>query len=58
MFKFSRFYPSDYQRGRDFVADLDKFFSNLPKGWPYAVERRNKHRGYGEPRRLATPEAS
>jgi uncharacterized protein YecE (DUF72 family) len=42
MFEFSRFYPSDYQHGRDFVADLDKFFGNLPKGWPYAVEMRNK----------------
>ena len=43
MFEFSRFYPSDYEHGRDFVADLDKFFGNLPKGWPYAVEMRNKH---------------
>lgn len=43
MFEFSRFYPSDYEHGRDFVADLDKFFANLPKGWPYAVEMRNKH---------------
>jgi uncharacterized protein YecE (DUF72 family) len=25
------------------VADLDKFFGNLPKGWPYAVEMRNKY---------------
>lgn len=43
MFEFSRFYPSDYEHGRDFAADLDKFFSQLPKGWPYAVEMRNKH---------------
>jgi uncharacterized protein YecE (DUF72 family) len=43
MFEFSRFYSSDYEHGRDFVADLDKFFGNLPKGWPYAVEMRNKH---------------
>lgn len=43
MFEFSRFYPSDYEHGRDFVADLDKFFGNLPKGWPYAVEMRNKN---------------
>ena len=39
MFEFSRFYPSDYEHGRDFVADLDKFLGQLPKGWPYAVER-------------------
>jgi uncharacterized protein YecE (DUF72 family) len=43
MFEFSRFFPSDYEHGRDFVADLDKFFGNLPKGWPYAVEMRNKN---------------
>ena len=43
MFEFSRFYPSDYEHGRDFVADLDKFLGELPKGWPYAVEMRNKH---------------
>ena len=43
MFEFSRFYPSDYEHGRDFVADLDKFFGSLPTGWPYAVEMRNKH---------------
>ena len=43
MFEFSRFYPSDYQRGQDFVADLDGFLGKLPAGWPYAVEMRNKH---------------
>jgi len=41
MFEFSRFYPSDYEHGREFVADLDKFLAALPKGWPYAVEIRN-----------------
>jgi uncharacterized protein YecE (DUF72 family) len=41
MFEFSRFYPSDYEHGRDFVADLDKFLAALPKSWPYAVEMRN-----------------
>jgi uncharacterized protein YecE (DUF72 family) len=41
MFEFSRFYPSDYEHGREFVADLDKFLGHLPKGWPYAVEMRN-----------------
>lgn len=43
MFEFSRFHQNDYEHGRDFVADLDKFFGALPKGWPYAVEMRNKH---------------
>ena len=43
MFEFSRFYPSDYEHGRDFVADLDKFLGALPKGWPYGLEMRNKN---------------
>ena len=42
MFKFSHFWPSDYQRGRDFVADLDTFLGKLPKGWPYGIEMRNR----------------
>lgn len=42
MFEFSRFYPTDYQHGRDFVADLDKFLAALPQGWPYGLELRNK----------------
>ena len=43
MFEFSRFYPSDYEHGRDFVAALDPFFAQLPTGWPYGIEMRNKH---------------
>src|SRR5438309_5884055 len=43
MFEFSRFYPTDYEHGRDFVADLDSFLGKLPKGWPYAIEMRNKY---------------
>ncbi len=43
MFEFSRFWPSDYEQGRSFVADLDTFLGKLPKGWPYAIEMRNKH---------------
>jgi uncharacterized protein YecE (DUF72 family) len=42
IFEFSKFYPSDYSQGRDFVADLDRFFGELPNGWPYGVEIRNK----------------
>ncbi len=42
MFEFSRFHSTDYQHGRDFVADLDAFFSKLPKEWNYGVEIRNK----------------
>src|SRR5262245_1706493 len=43
IFEFSKFYPADYRRGRDFVADLDRFLEQLPKGWPYGVEIRNKY---------------
>jgi uncharacterized protein YecE (DUF72 family) len=43
MFEFSRFWPGDYEHGRDFVSDLDGFLGRLPKGWPYAIEMRNKH---------------
>jgi uncharacterized protein YecE (DUF72 family) len=43
IFEFSRFYPSDYEHGRDFVADLDQFLGNLPSAWRYGVEIRNQH---------------
>lgn len=43
IFEFSKFYPSDYEHGRDFIADLDRFLAALPKGWPYGVEIRNKN---------------
>jgi uncharacterized protein YecE (DUF72 family) len=43
IFEFSRFYPADFEHGRDFVSALDSFLTRLPKGWPYAVEMRNKH---------------
>lgn len=43
MFEFSRFWPVDYQHGRDFLADLDRFLGRLPKGWPYGVEMRNRN---------------
>jgi uncharacterized protein YecE (DUF72 family) len=43
MFEFSRFYPADFARGRDFVEALDGFLSKLPRGWPYGVEIRNRN---------------
>ena len=43
MLEFSRFHKGDYEHGRDFVADLEKFVGNLPKGRPYAVEMRNSY---------------
>jgi uncharacterized protein YecE (DUF72 family) len=41
IFEFSRFYPSDFARGRDFVEALDGFLTRLPAGWRYGVEIRN-----------------
>lgn len=41
IFEFSHFHPGEYEQGRDFVEDLDRFFSRLPTGWRYAVEIRN-----------------
>jgi uncharacterized protein YecE (DUF72 family) len=43
MFEFSRFWPVDYQHGRDFIGDLDRFLAQLPQGWPYGVEMRNRN---------------
>lgn len=43
MFEFSRFYPSDFARGRDFVEALAGFLSKLPAGWRYGVEIRNRN---------------
>ncbi|MDA7657295.1 DUF72 domain-containing protein [Verrucomicrobia bacterium] len=43
MFEFSRFYPRDFKRGREFVHALEAFLTRLPKGWPYGVEIRNRN---------------
>ncbi len=43
IFEFSRFYPTDFARGRDFVEALDGFLARLPPGWPYGVEIRNRN---------------
>ena len=42
MFEFSRFWPGDYQSVGNFVLALGDFLAKLPKGWPYAVEMRNR----------------
>lgn len=43
IFEFSQFHKADFAHGRDFIAALDAFFAQLPKGWNYAVEIRNKN---------------
>lgn len=41
-FEFSRFSPAEFSRGAEFVEALDAFLGTLPRGWPYAVELRNR----------------
>lgn len=42
IFEFSRFYPGDFDRGRDFVGQLDRFLGALPTDeWDFGVEVRN-----------------
>jgi uncharacterized protein YecE (DUF72 family) len=43
IFEFSRFYPSDFHTGREFLGVLEGFLSKLPRGWPYGIEMRNRH---------------
>lgn len=43
MLEFSRFHAQDFARGRDFVAALDRFLGDLPGGWRYGVEVRNRN---------------
>jgi uncharacterized protein YecE (DUF72 family) len=42
MFEFSRVPSAHFQHGSEFVEALDAFLDQLPKGWPYGVEVRNR----------------
>ena len=42
IFEFSHFHPRDFERGRDFVDQLDAFLTQLPTDWQYGVEIRNR----------------
>ena len=42
IFEFSRFYPGQFERGGEFVERLDAFLGQLPTGWQYGIEIRNK----------------
>jgi uncharacterized protein YecE (DUF72 family) len=42
IFEFSTFNKHDFEHGRDFVAGLDRFLAELPPGWEYGIELRNK----------------
>ena len=41
IFEFSAFYPTHFERLRDFIAVLDDFLGQLPTNWQYGVEVRN-----------------
>jgi uncharacterized protein YecE (DUF72 family) len=41
IFEFSAFYPTHFERLRDFIAALDEFLGQLPTNWQYGVEVRN-----------------
>jgi uncharacterized protein YecE (DUF72 family) len=41
IFEFSAFYPTHFERLRDFIAMLDEFLGQLPTDWQYGVEVRN-----------------
>ena len=43
IFEFTQFHGGDFARGREFVAALDEFLGRLPRGWPHAVEIRNRN---------------
>lgn len=42
IFEFTRFSTTDFARGREFVAELDQFLGQIPRGWSYGVEIRNR----------------
>lgn len=42
IFEFSHFHPRDFGCGREFVDMLDAFLAQLPPGWQYGVEVRNR----------------
>ena len=42
IFEFSRFSRSDFEHGREFTEALDRFLEQLPAGWNYGVEIRNR----------------
>jgi uncharacterized protein YecE (DUF72 family) len=42
LFQFGHFYPSEFKDGSEFLSLLGSFFENLPEGFKFAVEIRNK----------------
>lgn len=43
IFEISKLYPAEFAAVEEFLAEIDRFFANIPKdGWLYSVELRNK----------------
>jgi uncharacterized protein YecE (DUF72 family) len=42
IFEFSMFHRTHFHSGREFLEVLEGFLAALPKGWPYAIELRNR----------------
>lgn len=42
IFEFGTFFPGVFSRGAEFVERLERFFTAIPSGLPYAVEVRNR----------------
>jgi uncharacterized protein YecE (DUF72 family) len=40
--EFGKFYSNEYEHGSQFIADLDRFFEQVPKTWLFSVELRNR----------------
>ncbi len=43
LFEFTHFHPEEFATGREFVAKLDAFLSEMPDGWQFGVEIRNRN---------------
>lgn len=43
LFEFSHFHADEFATGRQFVAQLDSFLAEMPDGWRFGVEIRNRN---------------
>jgi uncharacterized protein YecE (DUF72 family) len=43
IFEFSHFHPDEFRSGREFADLLDAFLAEMPGGWDFAVEVRNRN---------------
>ena len=43
LFEFTHFHPDEFRTGREFAAQLDAFLQEMPTGWQFGVEIRNRN---------------